>query len=123
MIYLLPDTPNQVAYMTLQDGRLFLPSSYSDYLMQLRSMTTNELFFVVLGIVSENTMWTQVTIDTTGIAEGEYEYTIFAQNSPSNTDPNDDSVVGKVESGIVKIESEINYVTLNGTATQQHTYI
>lgn len=111
MIYLQPDTPNQVAFMTLSEGRNSLPSSYSDYLMVLRHMGNGTMHYIILGIVSENDKWSQVTIDTTGITlSGDYEYQVYAQNSPSNIDIGDASVVGEVERGIINLASSITYI-------------
>lgn len=110
MIYLLPDTSGQVVIMTLSEGRHNLPSSFSDYLIEFRSQSTSEKHYTIPAIAAENDKWTQLLIDTSGIEEsGDYEYRVFGQNSPTNLDPNDSSVVSEVESGLAIFASNVTY--------------
>jgi hypothetical protein len=111
MLYLNTDTALQEAYINLSEGRDNLPSSFSDYLLVLKNKDTGENFAQVLTIDTENEQWAKVLVDTTGITDtGDYIAFIYGQNSPSNTDPNDSSVVGLVKTLIVNLTDSTTFV-------------
>jgi hypothetical protein len=111
MLYLQTDEALQEAYINLSEGRDNLLSSFSDYLLVLRNKETGGEFAQVLTIDTENEQWTKVQIDTTDItATGDYIAFIYGQNSPSNTNKNDASVVGLVKTLIVNLANSTIFV-------------
>ena len=113
MIHLIPNTPEQVGYITPFEARKFL-SAFTHYLMIFESQATHNTFACVLDITVDNERYTKVAIDTSTadsaagdvlITEsGLYTYTVYGQNSATNTDPQDASVVGVCEVGTAKFE-------------------
>lgn len=112
MLYLQTNTASQDAYINLSEGRDNLPSSFSDYLLVLIHQETGAQYPMIPTIVSENTHWTNLSINTTGImVEGDFVAEFYGQNSGSNTNPNDESVVGKVHSCLVNLATTVTFVT------------
>ena len=113
MIHLIPNTPEQVGYITPFEARKFL-SAFTHYLMIFESQATHNTFACVLYITVDNERYTKFAIDTSTadsasgdvlITEsGLYTYTVYGQNSATNTDPQDASVVGVCEVGTAKFE-------------------
>lgn len=111
MLQLRPNAINQQVYVTPFEARKFLPD-FTDYLFVLQNVSTEETFACVPVLLYDNeryTHWTMrtnledvnnVRIDESGL----YTYTIYGQNSSTNKDPNDASVVGICEIGPARFE-------------------
>lgn len=100
MIYLLTDTPEQYLWMTLAEGRTFFTESFTHYLMVLSKELSNKSLHQVVEIIQENERFTKIKLTTESLIDsGTYRYEVYGQNSSTNTDINDASVVGLVEVG------------------------
>ena len=112
MIRLLPDTASQTIYVSPFQARKYL-ATFTNYLIEFKSQATSATFIVVLNVVSDNARYTQATIGThidTPLAgdikisdTGLYTYRILGQNSSTNLDPTDASVVGECEVGVLQV--------------------
>lgn len=124
MIKLQPDTANQTAYFTLDEGRQYYADTFTHYLLIIKR-EENSAFGQDLAqvptIVEDNARYTQLTLTTVGLDSGGfYEYKVYGQNSSSNLDPTDEVVVGLVERGTVLIETPTIFV--NVTANTEDDY-
>ena len=103
MIYLNTNEADQTVLLTLKEMRQTLTSEYNDYLVVLTSDDNGEgtaTLAQVADINYENDRITSLTVTTLGITvAGRYRYEVYGQNSASNIDPNNASVVGLVERG------------------------
>ena len=84
MIYLNTDTANQTVRMSLDEGRQYYATAFTDYLIVLtheENSTVGTELAQVATIVAENRRYTQLTIttDTLTIA-GRYRYEVYGQN-------------------------------------------
>ncbi|MGI9556203.1 MAG: hypothetical protein ACR2M9_05005 [Cyanophyceae cyanobacterium] len=112
MIRLQPDTASQTIYVSPFQARKYL-ATFTNYLIEFTSQATSKTFIVVLDVVKDNARYTIATIGThnnspiTGDIKitdtGFYTYRILGQNSGSNLDPTDASVVGECEVGVLQI--------------------
>ena len=99
-------------YLTPFQARKYL-TSFTKYLMEIKSMATSKTYTITLNVSADNARYTLATIgtnvdDATGgnikIEEtGLYTFTIYGQNSVSNLDPTNASVVGECQQGLVQI--------------------
>jgi len=111
MIYLEYNEAGQTAYFTLDEGRSFYATAFTHYLLVLvldgvgvdqQGATLAQ----VLDVVNENARATEVTLTTIGLTNtGTYQYYAYGQNSSSNINPDDASVVGLVERGTLIIRN------------------
>jgi hypothetical protein len=112
MIVLTTNTSAQHVYMTLQEGRAPLPV-FSHYLLVLtyeEHGAGGSPVGTVPVVVYENYRTTLLIVTTAGIElPGRYRYQVYGQNSPTNTDPEDASVVGLVEQGHLQINNGATY--------------
>ncbi len=108
MIYLLADTSNQNVYLTLDEARQYYTTAFTHYLFILtrKENATDGLDLAqVPVIVEDNQRYTQLTVTTaTLLSTGEYVYRVYGQNSSSNLNPDDASVVGILEFGTATIK-------------------
>lgn len=91
-------------------------AAFDQYLLFLTNLATNETFACILNVEADNDRYTQALIGTNAdeptsgnmvISEsGLYEYAIYGQNSTSNLNPNDATVVGQCEIGTLRITGE-----------------
>jgi hypothetical protein len=112
MIRLQPDTASQTLYVSPFQARKYL-ATFTKYLVEFKSMATSETYIIILRVAADNARYTQAEMGThTDLAvsgnikitdTGFYTYTIWGQNSSSNLDPTDASVVGECQQGIVQI--------------------
>lgn len=111
MVYLNHNTAAQTAYFTLDEGRLFYSTAFTHYLLVLvldgvGVEQEGTKLSQVVTIVNENPRATEITLTTIGLTNsGTYQYYFYGQNSSSNIDPLNASVVGIVERGTLIIES------------------
>jgi len=116
MIKLLPNTANNEVYMTLQEGKRFLPA-FDTYLMQIENVVSGEDWFLILDIETSNERYSKAIISTDAndplnssillTQTGQFYYTIYGQNSATNLDPS--NTVGVVERGVVHVQTEQEY--------------
>lgn len=123
MVTLQPITPSQQFYCTWFEARKYLPT-FTHYLMTITGVDYATQAIVPI-IVADNNRYTVVEIDTDAVSltgvllerAGQYEYKVYGQNSATNLDPTDASVVGEVETGVLLIVDTNTYVTTNNPTT------
>ena len=115
MIHLAPNALSNRVYVTPFEARKFL-AAFTDYLMVLKNNATEEEYALILNVVVDNERYTtgSIATDTDDPENGEilltesglYTYTIYGQNSATNLDPTDATVVGVCEIGACKVSDE-----------------
>jgi hypothetical protein len=113
MIHLSPNTASNTVNVTPFESRKFL-SAFTHYLLQLTNEATDEKHYAVPVLTYDNERYTQFDLPTNSdtlnavlITEsGLYTYKIWGQNSSTNLDPTDASVVGICEVGSCKVSDE-----------------
>ena len=118
MVNLLPNTAGQTMYCTPFEARKFL-ASFTDYLVVLRNDASEETFPFIANVIYDNERYSQFRVSTatdnpTGSSillteSGLYTYTIYGQNSTTNLDPEDASIVGVCEVGACRITATDTY--------------
>jgi hypothetical protein len=103
MVYLNTNTANQTLRLSLDEARQYYSTAFTDYLLLIyheENSNVGNSIAQVPPIVVENQRYTELTVSTIGLTlPGRYRYDVYGQNSNSNTDPNDASVVGICERG------------------------
>lgn len=103
MIYLDTNTSNQLVRLSLDESRQYFSTPFTNYLFILvheENSTAGVDLSQVATIVGENQRITILNITTTGLTlSGRYRYEVYGQNSSSNLNPSDASVVGLCEIG------------------------
>jgi len=112
MIRLQPLTQDQEFYVTPFEARKFLPT-FVEYLFEFQSQATSEKFYMIGNALDDNERFSRFQIDTSAdfptsgdvkLAEsGLYTFAIYGQNSGTNIDPTDASVVGLLERGTLQV--------------------
>ena len=113
MIHLSPNTASNTVNVTPFESRKFL-SAFTNYLLELTNEATEEKHYAVPVLSYDNERYTQFDLPTNSdilnavlITEsGLYTYKIWGQNSSTNLDPTDASVVGICEVGSCKVSDE-----------------
>lgn len=113
MIHLLPNSASNTVNVTPFEARKFL-SAFTDYLLELTNQATQEKHYAVPVLTYDNERYTQFDLPTNSdtlnavlITEsGLYTYKIWGQNSATNLDPADASVVGICEVGSCRVSDE-----------------
>jgi len=118
MVRLIPDTAGQEMYLTLKEANKFL-DSFSDYLVEFKSLQSEEAYYFIASVSVNNDRYSKVDIglDTDDALNGsilitesgQYVYTVYGQNSETNLDPEDASVVGIVEVGKLLVVTQETY--------------
>lgn len=120
MIYLNPNEANQSIYLSLYEGRYTL-ADFTHYMIGIIHEENSEnghSLYQVPTIVSDGSRISELTITTVGLElSGRYRYVVYGQNSNSNIDPTDASVVGIVEIGYIVIGSDSNYYSIVQTSS------
>lgn len=110
MIYLASNTANQTCIMTLKEGREFYQVAFTDYLLILEHSEGTNTLPQVAAVITETDRYTRLNVTTVGLrVAGQYNYYVYGQNSDTNTDPTDESVVGLVEQGILILTENQGY--------------
>ena len=110
MVYLNTNTANQYAWLSLDEGRQYFNVAFTNYLLVLTYEMTGEKLAQVVDVINENERVTKIRLTTVGLVDaGRYHYEVYGQNSDTNTDPTDESVVGKVEEGLMILSNGTNY--------------
>lgn len=110
---LLANTNNQTLRLTLDEARQFLPQ-YTHYLLELiheENSSVGNSKYQVPVVLNENSRITELRVSTIALLlTGTYRYNVYGQNSSTNLDPANASVVGIAESGwLVLTDSEAYY--------------
>ena len=118
MNYLQTNTASQTLLLSLEEGVLLLPS-FTDYLLVIQNEITLEIFAVIPTLISSNERITTLSINTNAdepeegdilITEGgRYNYIIYGQNSDSNLDPTNATVVGELKRGFIQFTTLTQY--------------
>lgn len=118
MIRLIPNTAAQFMYLTLQDTIKYLPA-FTNYLVELKSLQSAEKYYFIaqLGVDTPRYCRVDVGLDVDDAVNGsiqitesgQYKYTIFGQNSTTNLDSTDNSVIGIVEVGKLLVVTQEDY--------------
>jgi magnesium-transporting ATPase (P-type) len=107
------NTSNQTLRLTLDEGRQYFSTAFTHYLLVFtheENSTTGTDLAQVPQIVAENQRITTLNVTTVGLTlVGRYRYEVYGQNSPSNLNPSDDSVVGLVEIGWLDLVDATQY--------------
>ena len=113
MIYLQANTANQSLYLTLDEARQYYSTAFTHYLLIITHEENSPVgvsLAQVLDVVSESQRVTHVLVDTTGLLQiGRYRYAVYGQNSSTNIDPSNASVVGECEQGLCTITDGTQY--------------
>ncbi len=110
MVYLNTNTANQYAWLSLDEGRQYFNVAFTHYLLVMTFEMTGEKLEQVVVVINENERVTKIRLTTVGLLDaGRYHYEVYGQNSDTNTDPTDASVVGKVEEGLMILSNGTNY--------------
>jgi magnesium-transporting ATPase (P-type) len=98
MEYLTTNQAGQIMRLSLDESRQYFAATFTHYLLILtheENSTTGTDLAQVPTIVNENQRITTLAVTTVGLTlAGRYRYYVYGQNSASNTNPNDASVVG-----------------------------
>jgi len=110
MVYLNTNTANQYAWLSLDEGRQYFNVAFTHYLLVMTYEMTGEKLEQVVVVINENERVTKIRLTTVGLLDaGRYHYEVYGQNSSTNTNPTDASVVGKVEEGLMILSNGTNY--------------
>jgi hypothetical protein len=105
MVYLNTNTANQYAYLSLDEGRAYFNVAFTHYLLVMTYEMTGEQLAQVVEVINENERVTKIRLTTVGLTDaGRYHYEVYGQNSSSNIDPTDASVVGLVEKSLMILQ-------------------
>ena len=105
MVYLNTNTANQYAYLSLDEGRAYFNVAFTHYLLVLTYEMTGEQLAQVVTVITENERVTKIRLTTVGLVDaGRYHYEVYGQNSSSNIDPTNASVVGLVEKSLMILQ-------------------
>ena len=105
MVYLNTNTANQYAWLSLDEGRAYFNVAFTHYLLVMIYEMTGEQLAQVVEVINENERVTKIRLTTVGLVDaGRYHYEVYGQNSDSNIDPTNASVVGLVEKGLMILQ-------------------
>jgi len=110
MVYLNTNTANQYAWLSLDEGRAYFNVAFTHYLLVLTYEMTGEQLAQVVTVINENERVTKIRLTTVGLLDaGRYHYEVYGQNSSSNINPTNASVVGLVEKGLMILQDGTIY--------------
>jgi hypothetical protein len=105
MVYLNTNTANQYAWLSLDEGRAYFNVAFTHYLLVMTYEMTGEQLAQVVTVINENERVTKIRLTTVGLVDaGRYHYEVYGQNSSSNIDPTNASVVGLIEKGLMILQ-------------------
>lgn len=100
---------------TLQEAILWQETP-THYLFELENMASATLYYFIADVIETNPRYTMARVNiatqnptqsSVEIEErGLFRYTIYGQDSSTNLDPEDGSVIGVAETGILRITGE-----------------
>jgi hypothetical protein len=110
MVYLNTNTANQYAWLSLDEGRAYFNVAFTHYLLVMTYEMTGEKLAQVVEVINENERVTKIRLTTVGLTDaGRYHYEVYGQNSSSNINPTNASVVGLVEKGLMILQDGTIY--------------
>ena len=105
MVYLNTNTANQYAWLSLDEGRAYFNVAFTHYLLVMTYEMSGEQFAQVVEVINENERVTKIRLTTVGLVDaGRYHYEVYGQNSSSNIDPTNASVVGLIEKSLMILQ-------------------
>jgi hypothetical protein len=105
MVYLNTNTANQYAWLSLDEGRAYFNVAFTHYLLVMTYEMTGEQLAQVVEVINENERVTKIRLTTVGLVDaGRYHYEVYGQNSSSNIDPTNASVVGLIEKSLMILQ-------------------
>lgn len=118
MIHLTPNAAANVVSLSPYQARKYL-ATFSHYLIVLTNEATEATHAAVLAPSVDNARETKFDLPTDADAAGEvlitqsglYTYTVYGQNSSSNTDPTNGAVVGICETGSARVTASAAWST------------
>jgi len=107
MIYLEPNQADQLVWLTLKEGS-FLLGDYDSYLVVLSMDSTDTINAPTLAQavvpIIDTMRISKLEITTVGLTQtGEYRLRVYSQTGTTNTDIEDDAVLGLVEEASARI--------------------
>ena len=112
MITLLPNSSTeQFFYLTLQEAKKDF-DAFTNYLVEFRSLASEEEFYFIADVVTDNARYTKISINTDAdqpTESGQYSYKVWGQNSTTNLDPTNAAVVAMIERGTLTVTGETGY--------------
>lgn len=122
MLYLQTNTANQIVRLTLDEARQYYATPFTNYLLVItheeNSIVGNDLRQVVV-VIAETQRISTLNVSTVGLTlSGRYRYEVYGQNSATNTDPNDASVVGLCEEGLLELSNNTSYFNVPNVTIQ-----
>jgi hypothetical protein len=110
MVYLNTNTANQYAWLSLDEGRAYFNVAFTHYLLVMTYEMTGEKLAQVVTVINENERVTKIRLTTVGLVDaGRYHYEVYGQNSSSNINPTNASVVGLIEKGLMILQDGTIY--------------
>jgi hypothetical protein len=120
MTYLQANTPTQSVFLTLKEGALVF-GECSNYLLKIVNQSTLEELFVIPLVIGDTDRITHLQLSTNlddpinasieVLTTGRWHYTVYGQNSSTNLDPADGSVLGVYEIGYLYILKQESFYT------------
>ena len=118
MIHLTPNAASNIASISPYQARKYL-ATFTHYLIVLTNEAAESTHAAVLAPSVDNERETKFDLPTDADAAGEvlitqsglYTYTVYGQNSSSNTDPTNAAVVGICETGAARVTAEAAWTT------------
>ena len=116
MIHLRPNSQSNRVVVNPYQARKYL-STFTTYLMVLRNDATEEEIYLIPEVEEDNERYTRIGLPTNSDApldgsirldeSGLYTFKIWGQNSTTNLDPTDATVVGICEVGACKVSDTL----------------
>lgn len=120
MVYLLPNTANQSLYLSLYEGRYTL-ADFTHYMLSIireENSETGEKLNQVPTVITDGSGYSHITVTTATLTQaGRYRYVVYGQNSSTNIDDEDASIVGIVEIGYLELIDNGTYYDVVETTT------
>jgi hypothetical protein len=120
MVYLLPNTANQSLYLSLYEGRYTL-ADFTHYMLSIireENSETGVKLNQVPTVITDGSGYSHITVTTSTLTQaGRYRYVVYGQNSSTNIDDEDASIVGIVEIGYLELTDNGTYYDVVETTT------
>ena len=119
MIHLNPNSvTEQKVYLTLQEMKKDF-DTFANYLVLFQSMASREDYYFIGDVETDNPRYTALSIftnlddplngDILLEETGQYFYKVWGQNSTTNLDPTDTTVVALIEEGTLDVTGAVGY--------------
>ena len=119
MIHLNPNSATeQKVYLTLQEMKKDF-DTFANYLVLFQSMASREDYYFIGDVETDNARYTGLSIftnlddplngDILLEETGQYFYKVWGQNSTTNLDPTDATVVALIEEGTLDVTGAVGY--------------